>query len=144
MKITKMIFAFILVGFTLNAQQNNSNDEKEILQVLEDQRIAWNKGDITEYMKGYWNSDSLMFIGKNGIRYGWNETLNAYKKGYPNKEAMGFLEFEVIKLEFFSSNSAFMIGKWKLTRTIDNIAGYFTLVWKKIKNEWIIVADHSS
>ncbi len=38
--------------------------EKEIKEVLEKQRLNWNKGDINGYMQGYWNSYSLIFFEK--------------------------------------------------------------------------------
>ena len=50
---------------------------QSILKVLADQRIAWNQGDLQTYMEGYWHSDSLVFIGKNGPKYGWDKN-----KGY--------------------------------------------------------------
>jgi hypothetical protein len=37
-----------------------------------------------------------MFIGKSGITYGWQKTLDNYKKGYPDKEAMGKLHFTLL------------------------------------------------
>jgi hypothetical protein len=144
MKTILLCLGFVLFVFNVDAQQINTNDEKEILQVLEDQRTAWNNGNIKEYMNGYWKSDSLKFIGKNGIRYGWEEIYKTYEKNYPDKEAMGYLDFEVISLEFFTTTSAFMIGKWRLTCTKDIIGGHFSLIWGKIKNQWLITADHSS
>lgn len=143
----KIVFYFILlVSITTNcfAQKNENVEEKKIISVLMAQKDAWNRGDLESYMEGYWKSDSLKFIGKNGITYGWQKTLENYKKGYPDTAAMGKLEFTVIKIEVLSSNSAFMIGKWKLTREKDAPGGHFTLLWKKIDNNWKVVADHSS
>lgn len=125
------------------ACSNKPIEEKAILNVMKEQEKAWNDGDIDTFMQGYWQSDSLMFIGKNGIKYGWATTLNNYKKSYPNKDAMGKLEFKVIQLEINKSN-AYMLGKWSLVRKEDNPNGYFTLYWKKIKDQWFITIDHTS
>ena len=57
--------------------------EVEIKQVLKDQIDCWNSGDLECYMDGYWRSDQLMFVGKNGITYGWESTLTMYKSSYP-------------------------------------------------------------
>ena len=100
-----------LLSFTLNAQTISESDRLKILKALENQRTAWNEGDIEKYMDGYWKSDSLRFIGKRGVQYGWKATLENYKKGYPTKEAMGKLSFEVISLEEIGNETAFMIGK---------------------------------
>ena len=119
------------------------NDEQEILAVMDMQEQAWNKGNIDEFMQGYWNSDSLMFIGKNGIKYGWKTTLENYKTSYPDKAAMGKLTFKVVKLDV-NNDSAYMLGEWSLQRELDNPGGYFTLYWKKIEGKWVITIDHTS
>lgn len=134
-----------LLSFTLSAQTLSEKDRLLILQALENQRAAWNDGDIEKYMDGYWKSDSLRFIGKRGIQYGWIATLENYKKGYPTKEAMGKLYFEVISLEGIGNETAFMIGKWKLNYPDKpTVEGHFTLLYKKINGRWLVVADHSS
>ncbi len=132
-------------SFVINSQTLIERDRLEILQVLEKQSVSWNESNIEAYMDGYWKSDSLRFIGKNGITYGWKATLERYRKAYPDKEAMGFLKFEVLSLEFLSPNKTFIIGKWNLERKGDkNIGGHFTLIWEKIKGKWLITVDHTS
>ena len=141
----KIIYSIIIFfcSIILNAQTLPEKDKDEILKVLETQRIYWNKGNIEAYMEGYWKSDSLRFIGKRGINFGWNNTLESYKKGYPDKETMGNLTFQVISLEALSNNTAFMIGKWDLDRK-EKAGGYFTLVWKRLNGKWLITVDHTS
>ena len=95
-------------------------------------------------MSGYWKSDSLRFIGKSGLKYGWQNTLNNYQKSYPDKASMGILVFNVLSVELFSPDLAFVIGLWKLTRDAGNIDGVFSLVFRKINGQWLIVCDHSS
>lgn len=133
------------MSITLIAQTMSEKDRSQILHALENQRIAWNDGDIEKYMDGYWKSDSLRFIGKRGVQYGWKATLENYKKGYPTKEAMGKLYFEVISLEGIGNEAAFMIGKWKLDyNDKPSVEGHFSLLYKKINGKWLIIADHSS
>lgn len=129
--------------FYTNAQAQSSEKEA-VIAVLESQRSAWNKGNIEEYMEGYWKSDSLVFVGKSGPQYGWNKTLQNYKKSYPNKNAMGELQFNFINIEIIENKQAFVLGQWKLKREKDEPQGYFTLRLKKIKGEWKVVYDHSS
>jgi ketosteroid isomerase-like protein len=119
-------------------------DEKEIRNVLALQDEAWNKGDIEAFMQGYWKNDSLMFIGKSGITYGWQKTMDNYKKGYPDTAAMGKLRFELVQFKKLSAENYFVVGKWFLTRSIGNVMGSFTLLLRKIKSKWVIIADHSS
>ncbi|MFC6999868.1 YybH family protein [Rufibacter roseus] len=108
------------------------------------QSEAWNRGDLEAFMEPYWQSDSLVFIGKNGPTYGWNQTLQNYKRGYPTPEAMGKLTFTLLRTDIISKDGLFVIGKWHLRRTIGDLEGHFSLVFRKIGGKWKIVADHSS
>jgi hypothetical protein len=135
---------FISILFlTIISCSDKKNEKEAILNVMKIQEEAWSNGNIDAFMTGYWQSDSLMFIGKDGIKYGWTTTLENYKKSYPDKTAMGKLEFEIIKLEI-NKNNAYMLGKWSLIRAKDNPNGYFTLYWKKINDKWVITIDHTS
>ncbi len=129
------------IGAALHAQ---SKDEKAVRDLLATQTQAWNRGDLEGFMQTYWKSDSLMFIGKNGVKWGWQETLNNYKKGYPDTTAMGKLSFEIIQVARLSENYFYIVGKWMLKRTIGDLSGHYDLLLRKIKGRWYIVADHSS
>ncbi|WP_246104147.1 YybH family protein [Mucilaginibacter corticis] len=94
----------------------HAQDRQAILKVMEDQRQAWNRGDVETFMQGYWKSDSLMFVGKTAPTYGWQNTLNNYKKGYPDKAAMGELAFNILKVEVLDAKNAFVFGGWHLKR----------------------------
>jgi ketosteroid isomerase-like protein len=131
----------LLVGFTSIAQ---SRDETAIRQVLDEQTKAWNRGDIDGFMKGYWENDSLMFIGKSGITYGWTNTLNNYKKGYPDTAAMGKLSFNILVVKQLSADYYHVVGKWFLKRSIGDVGGHYTLLFRRINGKWVIIADHSS
>jgi hypothetical protein len=140
MKIT-LTFVFFLVSTTAFSQ---SKEEKEIRQLLIIQTENWNRGDIEGFMQTYWKSDSLMFIGKSGVHFGWQETLNNYKKGYPDTAAMGKLSFDVITIKKLSPEYHYVVGKWMLKRTSGDLSGYYDLLLKKFNGYWFIIADHSS
>ena len=137
---------FILLGllFTTFCVKAQNADVLKVTQTLQEQTASWNKGDLEMFMQPYWQSDSLMFIGKTGITYGWQNTLANYKKGYPDMERMGILKFEILQVKQLEANYITMVGKWHLTRTVGNVEGHFSLLWKKIKGQWVIVMDHSS
>ncbi len=118
--------------------------ENKIRKVLAEQQNCWNSGDIECFMQGYWKSDSLRFIGKSGINYGWQATLENYKKSYPDKAAMGQLKFDVLNIESMGKDHYLVTGKWKLVREADVPHGLFTLLWKRFDDEWKIIYDHSS
>lgn len=118
--------------------------QTQIRHLLQQQEISWNNGDLRGFMDGYWKSDSLMFMGKSGITYGWQNTLEKYIKGYPDTAAMGKLHFKLLELKPLSQQVYFVAGKWDLTRTAGNLGGYFSLLFKKIDGEWKIICDHTS
>ncbi|EAR30466.1 hypothetical protein PTD2_02816 [Pseudoalteromonas tunicata D2] len=128
-----------LTPFTSKAQ----NDKDQIISIMKAQENAWNEGNLTAYMAGYWHSEQLRFVGKNGIKFGWQATLDNYKKSYSTKEKMGTLKFNNIDIEVTES-TAFVLGKWQITLKEDVVSGYNSLFWKKIDNKWRIVIDHSS
>jgi ketosteroid isomerase-like protein len=144
----KLFFAFfLLVTFQLNSTaQVNSKQKQAVLAVLNNQQLAWNNANIDTFMSYYWENDSLQFIGKKGITYGWKNTLDNYKKSYPDAASMGKLNFEVIQVIFFNKKQAYVLGKWNLIRAAEkgNIGGHFTLLFKKINNKWLIISDHTS
>ena len=140
----KGILLLLFCFFTFSASAQKVDEKQQILNLLEKQRSDWNKGDVEAYMKGYWKSDSLLFVGKSGPTYGWQKTMDNYKKGYPDKTAMGFLTFDIKQVKFLSNDQAFVLGGWHLKRDKDEPKGYFTLLIKKIKGEWKVILDHSS
>jgi uncharacterized protein (TIGR02246 family) len=119
-------------------------DEAAIRALLHTQTEAWNKGDLEAFMQTYWNSDSLQFIGRNGITRGWQQTLANYKRTYPNKAAMGTLTFDIIHIKRLSNDYYHITGKWMLQRAADAPSGYYTLLLHRIAGAWKIVSDHSS
>jgi ketosteroid isomerase-like protein len=133
----------ILMTPTLQLRAQSASG-KAVRQVLEQQSGAWNRGDIPGFMKGYWENDSLMFIGKSGVTYGWQNTLNNYKKNYPDAATMGKLTFTILKVKQLSDQYQEVVGKWHLQREKGDIEGHFTLLFQKIKDSWVIVMDHSS
>jgi hypothetical protein len=126
---------------TANATPKNEAAIRKMLAVQVDQ---WNKGNIDGYMKGYWENDSLLFIGKNGPTYGYKNTLARYKRSYPDTETMGILTSTIVSLKKLSPEYYFVVGKWYLKRVAGDLEGSYTLLIRRIKGEWVIVADHSS
>jgi hypothetical protein len=141
--MSKLIFLFSLCALVQTAF-GQSADDKSILKILDDQTKYWNQGNLDEFVKGYWHNDSLMFIGQSGVTYGYQNTLNNYKKNYSDTSKMGKLQFEIIKIQRLSDEYYFVVGKWFLQRSIGDLKGHYTLLFRKIKNEWVIIADHSS
>ena len=121
-----------------------TKDETIVRNILARQNTDWNRGDIDAFMVGYWDNDSLMFIGRSGVTYGYKNALANYKKNYPDTTVMGKLAFTLIKVKQLSPEYVYVTGKYYLTRTIGDASGHFTLLFRKIKGKWVIIPDHSS
>lgn len=119
---------------------------RAIVQVLTTQTAAWNQGDISGFMQGYWQSDSLVFIGRKGPTYGWQSTLANYLKSYPDAAAMGQLDFSGLRVSLLAPTAAQVVGRWHLGRpaTLGDLQGYFLLVMRQVAGKWVVVADHTN
>ncbi|HMX40181.1 MAG TPA: nuclear transport factor 2 family protein [Saprospiraceae bacterium] len=142
MKQLLLFLAFLLLlAWSVSGQPA----ARTIRNIMAEQEAAWNRGDLPAFMEGYWHSDSLRFIGSKGLTYGWQATLDNYRRGYPDRATMGTLKFTILSVEKLSRRSAFVVGKWHLARgDKGDLSGHYTLLWRKIRGHWVIVADHSS
>ena len=116
----------------------------EIRKVMEAQTIAWNKGDIEGFMIGYWKSPQMTFVSGDNVTKGWQETTDRYKKNYDTREKMGVLTFTDLEIEVLSKDSAKVLGRWKVAHEPKDSQGRFTLIFRKLKDGWRIIHDHTS
>lgn len=149
----KHLAGVLLIGVLLAActstrppsQADAAATRRAIAQVLHTQTAAWNRGDVAGFMQGYWKNDSLVFIGKSGLTYGWQRTLDNYRRSYPDAAAMGQLDFSGLRITPLSPDAAQVLGRWHLARpTQGDLRGHFLLVFRRINGQWVVVADHSS
>lgn len=141
----KAVAVIILLAAAFNVQAQSEKDEASIRGIMDEQAAAWNRGDLEGFMSlGYWRSDKLKFVSGDKITYGWQQTLDNYKRSYSNAAAMGKLTFSDLDITLLGKDSAFVVGSWSLAREKDNPKGKFTLLWRKFKEGWRIVTDHSS
>lgn len=127
------------------ALSQTKNDEVMIRKIMDDQAAAWNRGDLEAFMSiGYWRSEKLRFISGDRITFGWQPTLDNYRKTYGSPGQMGKLTFSDLDITLLSNDAAYVVGSWQLEREKDTPKGKFSLLWRKFKEGWRIVADHSS
>ena len=141
MKQITVLAVLVLSSFLACSQSKN---EEVIKAMLSAQVDEWNKGNIEGYMHGYWENDSLLFIGAKGPRYGYGVTLKKYKEAYPDADHMGMLTSTITRIQKLSRCYYFIAGTWALKRNAGDVGGSYTLLLRKIRGKWLIVADHSS
>ncbi len=140
----KRVISLLLFVSLFTIFANAQNGETAIREAMKRQEAAWNIGDIPGFMQTYWHSDSLLFVSSNGPLYGWQNTLDRYKKNYPDTATMGKLNFTIVEIKQLCSDNYTVLGKWQLVRTSGNIGGYFTLLFRLIHGQWFIISDHTS
>jgi len=136
------IIAVLFLSSACSQGQTPAGDE--IRLVLTNQVKAWNRGDIDGFMKGYWQSDSLLFTSGGNVERGWQATVEKHRKSYSDREKMGTLRFSDLQINILSESSAWVFGRWEVVRNKDHPGGVFTLVMKKFPEGWKIVHDHTS
>ena len=145
MGATLLLVGLCSQGFAQTSRIEVVGMPAEVVRVMASQMDAWNQGNLEGFMQGYWPSDSLLFVGKSGITRGHAATLERYRLGYPTKSDMGTLTFRNEKWVQVSRNSGWLVGGWHLDKEGQaNAEGMYTLLWRRIHGEWVIVADHSS
>lgn len=118
--------------------------EREISDLLEMQRMAWNDGDLDAFVSYYLPGDDLRFTTSSGILKGSDELQKRYEMAYPDKDRRGVLDFQVQEMRVLNPDYAVTICKWTLERDDDRPSGYFTLLWERTADGWKIAIDHTS
>ena len=126
------------------ATEERTADRTAIQAVLSAQQAAWNRGDVDAFLVGYWHSPELTFSGSSGVSRGWDGVMMWYKKNYPDRAAMGQLDFSELEYRFLGPDAALVLGRWHLKREGGDIGGVFSLVWQRFPDGWKIVHDHTS
>lgn len=126
------------------ASEEHASDRAAITDVLEAQQSNWNKGDVDAFLQGYWHSPELTFSGTGGIARGWDGVLARYRKNYPDRAAMGQLDFSGLEFHFLGKDAALVLGHWHLARAQGDVGGVFSLVWQRFPEGWRIIHDHTS
>lgn len=128
--------------FTL---EENNLDENLILQNFEKQEECWNKADIECYMEAYATTEVIQTTSTGGITFGYDDIIANYKRYFPS-DRMGQLFFDEVKYRRLSTDLYLSTGRFNLKfKNRDELAqGWFSVVMKKIKEEWLIISDHSS
>jgi uncharacterized protein (TIGR02246 family) len=138
------VFPVLHSQASAHAQEEQQTDREAIRAVLGAQQSAWNRGDVDAFLVGYWHSPELTFSGSSGVARGWDAVLARYKKNYPDRAAMGQLDFSELEFRFLGPDAAFVLGRWHLKREKDEVGGVFTLVWQRFPDGWKIIHDHTS
>ncbi len=139
-----LLIVLLMLAACATAPPTPEEEAQRIKGVLADQAEAWNHGDIDGFMKGYWNGEQLRFATGDSVTYGWAATNQRYHAHYPDRSAMGTLEFSDLEVEVLGPDAGVVFGRWALQREHDRPHGLFTLLLRKTADGWKITRDHTS
>ena len=143
MKRIVCLLVLLITADALTAEvKKPSAEETAIQKVLHDQVDAWNKGDLAEFMVGYWNSKDLTFYSGKDKHQGWDQAFARYKKRYQGEgQEMGTLAFSELEVQLLSPEFAVVKGRWNVEMKKETLNGLFTLIMRNSEKGWVIVHD---
>jgi uncharacterized protein (TIGR02246 family) len=142
--VLSMAAALALLSGASAELDNRDRDRAAILEVLNNQQVNWNAGDVDAFLDGYWRAPDVTFSGTSGMARGWDAVRARYKKIYADRGAMGQLDFSALEFRFLGADAALVLGHWHLARAKGDLGGVFTLVWQRFPEGWRIIHDHTS
>lgn len=132
--------SFLLFSLSVMAQ---SKAEKEIRVAFAESEKTWNAGDLDGYMATYAKGDSTMFINRDIISYGWQDSYDTFKKAFPTKESMGKLTSDIKMIKKLSKKCYLVVGSFHVERGKGSFGGNYSDIMQKVRGKWVVIVDHS-
>ena len=122
------------------------SDAQQVYEVLLRMLDRWNAHDIEGHMEVYWKSPELLVVVDSEQFNGWQQLHDSYLNGYPDRNAMGFINPARIQVKMLKPDVALALSWWSVTfpNTKQKVVGNTTLNLQKFEDGWKIVAAHSS
>jgi hypothetical protein len=132
---------------SLRAKQNVAKpDAQQVYEILLKMLDRWNAHDIEGYMEVYWNSPELLVVVDSEQFNGWPQLHDSYLNGYPDRNAMGFIEPKRIQVKLLKPDLALVLTWWSASfpSSKQSAVGNSTMNLQKFNDGWKIVASHTS
>ncbi len=123
-----------------------TREELDVAKAVMAQEHAWNRGDLDGFVKGYKDSATTAFMGKQIVE-GYTQIVAEYKLDYPTAASMGTLGFSELEVHTVGESVAVCLGKYHLERAKKEgggADGTFSMVLEKTGDGWKIVLDHTT
>ncbi len=117
-------------------------DEAAVLAILEESATAWSAGDLEAFVSIY--AEDCLFMTSSGLTRGRAAVLTRYRERYPDRQAMGTLQLEVVETRPAPPGGLAIAARWILAYPDRPAASGHTLViFRRIDGNWRIVQDAS-
>lgn len=133
----------LAVSAEAQTQPKMSKDEQQIRALLNGTAEGWNKGDLAQYLSVYTpDATEMLSTGPAGGVEAIEKTMKEgfWKTGRP----IQVLRYENIVVRMLGKEGALVTGQFILSGAErPDRKGWFTTVWKKTKDGWRMIHDHS-
>jgi uncharacterized protein (TIGR02246 family) len=121
-------------------------DDQQIYEVLLKMLDRWNAHDIEGYLEVYWKSPELLVVVDSEQFNGWQQLHDSYINGYPDRNAMGFIQPKRIQVKLLKPDLALALTWWSVSfpSSKQKVVGNTTMNLQKSDDGWKIVASHTS
>ncbi len=139
-----------LNGWQWDSLQANSTapqaDAQAVYKVLLKMLDRWNAHDLEGHLDVYWKSPDLMVVIDSEQFVGWQQLHDSYLNGYPDRNAMGFIQPRRIQVKLLKPDLALALTWWSVSfpNSKQDVVGSSTMNLQKFENGWRIIASHTS
>jgi hypothetical protein len=121
-------------------------DAQRIYEVLLKMLDRWNAHDIEGHLDVYWKSPELLVVIDAEQFNGWQQLHDSYLNGYPDRNAMGFIQPTRIQVKLLKPDFALALTWWSVSfpNPKQTVVGNTTMNLQKFDDGWKIVASHTS
>jgi hypothetical protein len=121
-------------------------DTQQVYDILLKMLDRWNAHDIEGHMDVYWKSPELLVVVDAEQFNGWQQLHDSYVNGYPDRNAMGFIQPTRIQVKLLKPGLALALTWWSVTfpSSKQKMVGNTTTNLQKFDDGWKIVASHTS
>jgi uncharacterized protein (TIGR02246 family) len=137
-------------GWQFDSLRANSTvakpDAQQVYEVLLKMLDRWNAHDIEGHLDVYWKSAELLVVIDSEQFNGWQQLHDSYVNGYPDRNAMGYVQPTRIQVKLLKPDLALALTWWSASFPASKlkVVGNSTMDLQKFDDGWKIVASHSS
>jgi uncharacterized protein (TIGR02246 family) len=124
----------------------SKTESQKVYEVLLKMLDRWNTHDIEGYMEVYSKSLDLLVVVDSEEYNGWQQLHDSYVNGYPDRNAMGFIEPKRIQIKLLKPDLALALTWWSLSfpSSKQKLVGNTTMNVQKFDDGWKIIASHTT
>ena len=124
--------------------QDQADVSAAIRSVLATQGKAWNRGDLQGYLASLSRDQKTRHVFNDEITVGYVAIKERFQSRYPDPSNMGTISFSDLEVTVLAPDAAAAFAHWTFEQTDRAFSGVFTLILRRVDEQWVIVHDHST